>query len=140
MAAVSQVDSRWAKWIGIPFKDRGRSKDGVDCFGLVWLALFEEFGLRVPSYAEEYADAYDRVEVAGLIAGEVVSRWRPIAAGEEQPGDVLVFRMLWRPSHVGLIIAHSLFIHCREGVNSCLEHYDAPSWRHRIEGIYRYAG
>jgi cell wall-associated NlpC family hydrolase len=38
-----------AQYVGLPFRDKGRARTGLDCYGLVVLVLREQFGVEVPS-------------------------------------------------------------------------------------------
>lgn len=124
-----------SNYIGLPFKSLGRDRSGLDCWGMIYLVYREIFGVDVPQY-REYADAYDIEEVSALIRGELVTRWREVS--REDMGDVVLFRVRGEPCHVGLVIARAKFLHSFEGTQSCMERYDAPKWRQRIFGFYRY--
>ena len=43
------------KYIGLPYKENGRSTEGVDCWGLARLFYKHELGIELPSYTELYA-------------------------------------------------------------------------------------
>lgn len=124
-------------YIGIPFAALGRTRDGLDCYGLVWLVLRERFGISAPSYAESYANPNDLREIGALIRGEIVSRWRM----EPHPsiGDVINFNVAGMPCHVGIIVAPRWFLHVIRGADSCVEQWTSPKWGRRVEGFYRYA-
>lgn len=126
-----------ANYIGLPFKSLGRTRAGLDCWGLVYLVYREAFGVEVPRYGE-YADAYDIEEVGALVRGEIVTRWRE--AAPEQLGDVILLRVRGQPCHVGVVVARGKFLHAFEGTRSCVERYDGLKWRRRIMGFYRYEG
>jgi cell wall-associated NlpC family hydrolase len=103
---------RWAdKYLGIPWKDGGRGRDGVDCWGFVRLVLWEEFGHAVPAYSGEYLTTEDRD-----------------------------FRIIDRPCHVGVMVDTGHFLHAMEGVGPSLERLKNPRWRPRVVGFYRWAG
>jgi cell wall-associated NlpC family hydrolase len=133
-----------ARYVGLPFKSLGRERDGVDCWGLVHLVYREQLGREVPSYSADYADAFDLEEVAALVRGEMISRWREVPRGAERIGDVILLRLRGQPSHTGIVVdteaAGRWFLHARERVHSCLERYDTMRWEKRVLGFYRYAG
>jgi hypothetical protein len=67
---------------GIPWKSGGRSRDGVDCVGLVKVGLAEQFGVEIPEVdVTSYPAMKDELE-------SMVARMGQIAA----PGDVCFFR------------------------------------------------
>jgi cell wall-associated NlpC family hydrolase len=133
-----------ADYVGIPFRSRGRDRFGCDCYGLVAMVLREQFGADVPSYAEEYETATDQEEIAALIDSErrggvaTGAGWRFVYAA--QPGDLVLLTIAGRPWHVGILVAPNAMLHTRPGANAVLERLDAPKWKHRIVGYYRYAG
>lgn len=129
-----------AGYIGIPFADHGRDRMGVDCYGLIYLVVREQFGMELPRYDEDYPTALDRAEVSALVSGEIKARWREIVVGNELVGDVALFRMMGVPCHVGLVVEPSrrLMIHCPRGANACLQCYQGPKWAHRLDGFFRH--
>lgn len=125
----------WNDYVGIPYVERGRDRAGVDCWGLVRMVHREVFGRELPSLAGEYADGADD-GIADIVAREREGWAR---TDEATPGDVVAFRILGHRWHVGVCTAPGHFMHAREGHAVCIERLDAGAWRHRVEGIYRYA-
>lgn len=126
-----------AHYIGLPFAERGRDHKGVDCWGLVRLVMAEQFGRALPSFGNEYDHTCNQVKIAALVTREV-PRWRHIAAGEEQLGDVIVLRVRGVPMHVGLVLGDGQMLHTEKGINSTLERYTSTRWCQRLAGFYRY--
>lgn len=126
-------------YIGLPFKEHGRDRQGVDCWGLVRLVLGEQFAVHLPSYADGYGSTEDAEDIGRLVQGEM-DPWRDIAQAEERPGDVVLMRLMNQPMHVGLVIGAGWMLHIEEGIDACLERYDSAKWRRRVLGIYRYDG
>ncbi len=124
-------------YIGLPFKEHGREKDGLDCWGLVRLVLAEQFGFHVPSYSGEYSRTSDSIAISHLIRRESAD-WRAVERGDENLGDVIVMRMRGQPMHVGLVAGDGQMLHVERGVNSALERYTGARWASRIEAVYRY--
>lgn len=145
----SDAPPAWAaRFVGIPFKERGRGRDGADCWYFVHLVLKEQFGLHVPTYdGVGWVEGGDREALARFMA-ERRSEWRPIAEGAERPGDVILLRVFGQPIHVGVVAAPPLMLHCEQGTDSCLAFYERRPWRFRladgrwvtrIEGFFRHA-
>jgi cell wall-associated NlpC family hydrolase len=135
------------RYVGIPFVSRGRDRLGCDCYGLVALVLREQFAIEVPSYANDYPDALEQLEVAWLISNEISrQRWQrlnvPLPIDGERssalPGSVILLRIAGQPWHVGIVVADGWFLHVRPATDSCLERYDSLRWHRRIQGFYRY--
>ena len=126
-------------YIGLPFQEHGRDRDGVDCWGLVRLVLADQFGTRLPSYADGYDSTEDAADIGRLIRGEM-GPWRPVPPGQEQAGDVVLMRLLNQPMHVGVVVAPNWMLHIEDGIDACLEPYDGAKWRRRVLGLYRHDG
>lgn len=128
----------WAgRYIGLSFEARGRDRRGLDCWGLVRLVLAEQCGIAVPCHAKSYAHATDAARIGAIVSDEI-PRWRAIAPGDEELGDVVVLRMRGTPMHVGLVIGDGQMLHIETGINSAIERYTNLRWRERVEGFYRY--
>jgi cell wall-associated NlpC family hydrolase len=128
----------WAgHYIGLPFFDHGRDRSGLDCWGLVRLALGEQFGVALPSYAHEYQRSTQGDKISALIEREAL-KWKPVPAGNEVCGDVIVLRVRGKPMHVGLVLGDRLMLHIEAGINSVIERYSGTNWAERVSGFYRY--
>lgn len=140
----------WTRtYIGIPFRDGGRTRGGLDCWGLLWLVEREVFGTQVPSFAGDYADTRDHARIAEMIEANLPG-WDPVVApdpasglctlGAERPGDGVLLRRRGRPLHVGVVVAPGRMLHVERGTDTVLARYDGMKERHRVLGIYRHAG
>jgi len=128
----------WAgHYIGLPFSDHGRDRSGLDCWGLVRLVLGEQFGVALPSYANEYQRSTQVDKISALI-GREASKWKLVAAGSEACGDVVVLRIRGKPMHVGLVLGDRQMLHIESGINSVIERYSGSNWAERVSGFYRY--
>lgn len=124
----------WNDYVGIPYESRGRDRDGADCWGLVRMVLREQYGHDLPSF-DGYVNSRDP-HVDELIARE---REGWITNDTAQTGDVVLFRIGGRVSHVGIVAAPGTFLHAREGHASVIERLDAPRWKNRIAGFHSYS-
>ena len=124
------------QYVGIPYLNRGRDRDGLDCWGIVQLWYAEQLGVEVPDYLWAYTHAEDGGSVAAAINENKVN-WQKV----DQPdyGDVLVFRILGQPIHVGIKLHEDDFLHAFKGTQSCIERLSALSWSRRLIEVYRWA-
>jgi cell wall-associated NlpC family hydrolase len=136
-----QVDiPSWVEsYIGLPFKEHGRDRDGVDCWGLVRLVLAEQFNIDLPAYVAGYASTEDAADIARLIRGEM-GPWVEVSQSNTRPGDAALMRLQAQPCHVSVIVAPGWMLHVEDGVDSCLDRYDGARWSRRVVGIFRYQG
>lgn len=126
-----------AHYIGIPFKDHGRDRKGLDCWGLVRLVYDEAFGIALPSYAGEYEHTKNVRQISALI-DRVSQSWKPIEPGKEKLGDVIVLRVRGAPMHVGTVLGDRQMLHIDQGIDSVIEKYTCSRWAERIEGFFRH--
>lgn len=124
------------KFVGIPFKDGGRSiKTGFDCWGLV-MAMYKDFGITLPDF-DISALNYERIDkLAKRVVDDVA--WRVVAS----PGNSdipLVILMKIHPvfiTHAGVYIGHNRVVHTTKCTGSIISRVDAL--KTRIVGYYRY--
>lgn len=122
------------QYVGLPYKTKGRDRDGVDCWGLVRLVYFEQFAIELPSFDDLYQSGEDpRIS-------EAISREREgwISTDLAAPGDVVVLRIGGGLQHVGVIVAPGEFLHVRGGSTATIERLGSSIWKNRVEGFYRY--
>jgi cell wall-associated NlpC family hydrolase len=128
----------WAgRYIGLPFREHGRDRAGLDCWGLVRLVMAEQYGLHLPSFATRYRRTADSAEIGRLVTAEL-PKWDDVKAGAEEEGDVVVLRLRGAPMHVGLVLGDGQMLHAEAGIDSAIERYCGPRWAERIYGFFRY--
>ena len=127
-----------AKYIGIPYSDRGRGDDAVDCWGLAQRVLREQFGVIVPDYAEYYSTRRDAVRVGGRITSEISAGWTEIDKGAQVAGDCILLISLGQPIHVGVVVDGQWMLHIEQGTDACMEKYSSGRWVNKIKGFFRY--
>jgi len=123
------------EYVGIPFKDNGRDRSGCDCWGLVRLALKEQFDKDAPSLAgypdTEYASSENMVQT-GLHEIE------PQKVDNPKPGDIALIRLHGKLCHTGLYIGNNDILHTSKATGAIIENMDGiRQLRLKIEGFYR---
>lgn len=121
-------------YVGIPYEPEGRDWTGCDCWGLVVLCYREELGIELPHYSG-YGDPLSPDAAARVEQGRQM--WQ--AVDVPQLFDVVLFRVNGQPHHIGLVIRDGWMLHTTHGKDSCIESYERPYWRSRIDGFYRRA-
>ena len=135
-------------YVGIPWRELGRDRDGCDCWGLFRLIMAERFGVALPAYGGQgYRDRDDAPGVASLISTGLtawieVARRNPVTGmaplGAERPGDGVLMRRRGLPIHVGVVVSAGHLLHVQRGADAVCVPYHPPSQRRSIEGIYRH--
>lgn len=131
------IPSWAAKWIGLPYADKGRGPDAWDCWGLVRGVMAAEAGLVLPDYGDTYTQASDHLSVAVAVESGLMQGWQRVT--DARALDLLIIRIAGRPWHCGVIVARGLFLHVPPKSTSCIERLDSPTWARRIGGFYRHA-
>jgi cell wall-associated NlpC family hydrolase len=123
-------------YIGIPFVSGGRDVSGCDCYGLVRLVLFDQFGYRMPLLASNYQDACDTRET-----GPLIQHYVPLLKGKRisnpESGSVAVVRFRGRTSHLGIFVDGEYILHTLPGADAHCVDAGHLFMRGAIEGIYR---
>lgn len=126
-----------ASYVKIPFEDRGRTRAGLDCWGLATVVYRDVFGVALPLYDASYDSVRDRVAVPRLFFEEATSaRWRQVPLAEARMPDILSMRLAIN-SHVGIMLTPERFLHVAHGRETCVERL-RPLWIHRVEAVYRH--
>jgi cell wall-associated NlpC family hydrolase len=126
------------RYIGIPFKSKGRGYDGVDCWGLLRLIYKDQLSIELPSYTDEYISATNSNSVAEIVNLYSLN-WTKIASGREKMFDAVLFMIKGLPVHIGVVMRFGTMIHVLDERQSCVERYNTSLWKKRIRGFYRYA-
>jgi cell wall-associated NlpC family hydrolase len=126
-----------AKYIGVPYLDKGRTIAGFDCWGLVRHVLTHEFGvIELPDYVDSYTAANDRRSVSVAVQSGLSDGWKQIE--KPGPGTLIILKVAGRPWHCAVAVTNDWMLHTLQGVNACLERMDSMVWRNRIEGFYEH--
>lgn len=124
-------------FIRVPFEEKGRDRNGVDCWGLVRLIYKERLGIDLPSLLD-YTSTKDRINISEMVCKESL-KWVEIPKGEEKEFDVVIIEMLGLPIHVGVVVGNNMMIHCEKGSGTTVVNYKKEAqWFRRIKGFYRY--
>jgi hypothetical protein len=90
----NRLQKQYLAWKGVPYKEGGNNKRGVDCSGFVHLAFKNALGLNIP-----------RSTALLLKTGRLVSR------KQLSVGDLVFFKTGGSKQHVGIYIGKNQFIH-----------------------------
>ena len=125
-------------YIDLPFKEDGRDRSGVDCWGLCRLPYLDRLGIALPEKQGIFTDRSD--ECLSRVAAEMeeeARRWTKVETPREY--DLVLMRKGPLYCHVGLYVGSRQMLHICAGINSTVEPITGLRWRHRIVGFYRYA-
>jgi NlpC/P60 family putative phage cell wall peptidase len=128
-------------WIGTPYRHQASLKGvGCDCLGLVrgvWRAVIGAEPEAAPPYSPDWAEALGEETLAAAAARHLA----PVALGEIEPGDVLLFR--WRAhlpaKHAAILVEPDRMVHAHDSA-AVAEVYLASWWRRRLAFAFRFRG
>lgn len=123
-------------YIGLPFKSKGRDRDGLDCWGLFRLVHKEQLNILHPSYEETYEEANANPMVGSAFTKGLESGWRRVL--DAKPFDVVILSIAGKPFHCGVVVENGRMLHIMRGSDAIVEPYTNRYWGRRVEGIYRY--
>ena len=134
--------THWTEeYIGIPFKDKGRDEEGLDCWGLVYLVYLEMFGIELPTYLEDYDTIKNLPLLKRLfVEGAHSGGWVRVLPKQEKMGDVFLLPLAGVRTHVAICVEPGLMLHVTEGIDVCVEEYWSRAWEARMKRaiIYRH--
>lgn len=124
-------------YIGIPFKINGRTREGCDCWGLVYLVYRAQLNIDLPDYngilshLDKGTAALRRIK---RIIEDESRKW--IKVDDPKGFDVVLLR--GEPYHVGIVCGRCDMLHVDIGINSCVERFTSAQHKNRIIGFQRY--
>lgn len=128
-----------ADYIGLPWQERGLTREGIACWGLARLVYAEVLRLDVPDYAASVPSLKAREEVASVFAGGVsAGPWRKVDPFLALDFDILVFRRAGLEAHVGIVCGLGRMLHIDAGQDSHVADYTTGRWAPRLAGVYRH--
>lgn len=113
--------------IGVPYKEHGRDLSGLDCYGLVILAMKILTDIDLPDVLYQKTDVRSNKETFNSL----ISKVKYIKLEKALKYCIIVFD---RGTHCGVYLGHGEFIHCnKNGVNIA----QLNSWQCRVSGYYK---
>ncbi len=122
------------KYLGIPYRHRGRDLSGLDCYGLI-ISIFEDAGISLFDIEEEYTEDW-AWKGKNLFIENAYLEWEQVKTPYFL--DVVGFvNSKGVVNHAGVMLTSTKFIHtCKAGtVISSLNDYRK---KNRIAGFYRH--
>jgi len=122
-----------ANYITAPFLSRGRTLNGIDCWGLVRLIYANELGITLPSYGEISANDLRNVAL-NISAGKDGEEWIEVKAHERHEFDICVMKFYGSShiGHVGVVTPNKSIIHVEAGIDVCIVPPDLWTMRERV--------
>ena len=125
------------KYIGVPFRHRGRTDKGLDCVGLVILAA------KDCGYDKYEEFAYGSEPPSGVLCAVLAEHFGEPVDGEPQVNDVVLLRLHKgrNPTHVGIITTHPNglgIIHTHSRTHRVVYQRITPKMKRLLASVYRW--
>jgi len=119
-----------SKYVGIPYKPRGRTKEGLDCYGLA-ICLFKERGIELPDPFYPDTETSTNKKVMESLESTIPNT----KIDKPEPWCIIEFLIKGEPSHIGIYLGRGEFIHssCSTGVVVDKLY----RWEKKVKGYYR---
>lgn len=117
-------------WLGVPFLHQGRTRQGVDCGGLL-VAIGEEAGAAIVHPA-----VYSQSPDPAILLEALAANCHKVPVSQYAPGDVLLMSFAGEPRHVGLATDAGL-LHAWAKPGKVVEHRMDSVWERRIRSAWR---
>lgn len=129
------------KYIGIPFKNGGRSLKGIDCYGLIWLIYKNELGIELPDFMDLcYTQGW--YKDSNIIEENIDSKkWIRVYPPFRKFDGLLFYDTSNSDiaSHIGMVVDNKKFIHITHRTKSMISVLD-NRWNKILYGGMRYNG
>ncbi|MBL0918047.1 MAG: C40 family peptidase [Hydrogenophaga sp.] len=136
---MSKLIDAARKYVGTPFRHRGRSTASLDCAGL-GVKAYADCGVVLPDLRHYGREPYQ----GGMERALTTALGEPVGHGPDadlEEGDVVVMHFNSEPHHVGLIgrtpYGALSLIHADSLVGKVVEHRLDKAWRDRIVFVHR---
>jgi len=125
----------FSKYIGIPYKNLGRTREGCDCWGLLRIIYQEEFDMILPEYDGLILDDAEKLEIERIINSHRED-WEQV----DIPviGDGVLMNVFGLAIHIGVYIGNRQMIQAMKGADSCIVRLDNKLWKPRFAGFWRH--
>lgn len=103
---------QYQEWKGVPYRNGGESRQGVDCSGFVQLTFRDQFAMQLPRDT-----------------GSQAQLGREVSSRQLRPGDLVFFNIGKRTHHVGVVVDKNKFIHASSTKGVMISDLKQPYWQ-----------
>ena len=121
MIAAAEFIRSARTWVGVPFRHQGRSREGVDCIGLIMMVGVENGCWTLEQDVNDYGSMPNEDTLPRVVATKCEEIPAPIA------GCMVLMRLVRNTQHAGIFTGNSI-IHAWEGVG--MKRVVEAPWRH----------
>jgi cell wall-associated NlpC family hydrolase len=150
-----RVVAQARSYLGVPFWHAGRSKQGLDCIGLLAVVAHD---LEITDFDDvNYAPEPDPAYLTAVLERFAVRKWQRLEPFQETngggrgagfgalslvPGNLLQFEILSSAQHCGIYAENErgegTVIHTYQSAGKVVEHRFDVHWQRRLFAAYRW--
>lgn len=127
---MSEIEEVARKYIGVPFRHQGRTKDALDCAGLIILIAHDE-GISDFDFTN-YRMQPDSVVMRKYL-NQNLDRIFTL-----EPGCILYMSFFKNPQHLAIYTSSNTIIHAASVFGGVVEHSFDKYWISKVKEIYKY--
>ncbi len=131
------------KYIGLPYRESGRSIEGVDCFGLIRLIYKEVREIELPGFEEVgYNNKTWHNSKGKDITDNIGSKLLRVNPPYGLYDGIIFYKYIGSriADHIGMYLGNNKFIHIEENSTSMISRLESTPYEHRIYAALRYNG
>ena len=126
-----------SEFVGLPYLLFGRTRAGVDCYGLIVLVYHDVLGIEIAPFAEVAESTLPLDVYREFWETHRELAWERVDEDHVEAGDVVDLSVLGHP-HCGIVTRPGQMIHARAGVGVRLAEYSRGFFCRRVLGTYRH--
>lgn len=131
MAKRKDIIAKARSWIGIKYRFRGRSRQGIDCSGLI-VGVANDLKIFDYDFTNYVLNDPEVIHKHILKSGMF-----EINVNDRLPADILNIAIKNHPIHLAILVNEARMVHTNQTVNMVVE-CSIPHKRDRIVRVYRY--
>lgn len=121
-------------WLGVPWQHRGRSRQGLDCVGLLAVISRRLDIQHIDDIDYGHYPDFRKLIAILLLSMDEVNR------DTMKAGDVLLLRDRNDPQHTAIYTSQQTIIHAGAGFRKVVEHGFTPEWQAKLVKVFRLKG
>jgi cell wall-associated NlpC family hydrolase len=92
--------------LGVAWKHKGRTERGLDCLGLIWLALVRALAVSRQAALIKPRNDYGRTPFNGHLRAGLIEWLGPPIKTAPKPGDIITMVWTGDEHHVAIVVPH----------------------------------
>jgi cell wall-associated NlpC family hydrolase len=124
-----------ARYVGVPFRHLGRSREGLDCIGLAICVCWD---LRLLTRDQDVRN-YSRTPNGRRLSGELRAHGLIRTGQAPAPGMLVTMRYGREPMHLGIVgVGGDTLIHADARAQGVTQVHIGRQWRARMTSVWRF--